>query len=134
MKPFTLVAEALLRNMGYDADLCSTEQEAREKAKSLHLGSIAYPVYYFSSDTSGEKPYEEFYTDHEELQLDKFYQLGVVKNLPVKSREVLNAIFLRIRDVFSQADGSKDLIIQELKDALGNFDHIETGKSLDQRM
>jgi FlaA1/EpsC-like NDP-sugar epimerase len=134
LKPFTLVVERLLANLGYTLDLCASEQEAREKALKLNTNSTAYPVYYFNSDTSGEKHFEEFYTENETLDMDSFIHLGIVKDLPGRSLDNITMIFERIRELFDSETLTKHQLIEELKAILGNFDHIETGKTLDQKM
>jgi nucleoside-diphosphate-sugar epimerase len=134
LKPFTLVVERLLANLGYTLDICASEQEARDKALALTSQSTAYPVYYFNSETSGEKHFEEFYTETETLDMQSFAHLGIVKDLPVRSKDEIVMIFERIQELFASESLTKGQLIDELKLVLGNFEHIETGKSLDQKM
>lgn len=94
----------------------------------------SWPVYFFKSDTSGEKPYEEFHTAGEELDMEKFTNLGVVKNAKKRPMTEIDAIFDSFQCVLSQSTVTKADIVQVLKDYLSNFAHIETGKSLDQKM
>ena len=63
MISFDAIAIDLLKYLGLEADVCKTEEEARRKSLSLNDKSTRYPVYFFETDTSGEKPYEEFFTD-----------------------------------------------------------------------
>jgi len=63
MISFDAIATDLLKYLGLKADICKTEEEARRKALQLNESSTAYPVYFFETDTSGEKPYEEFFTE-----------------------------------------------------------------------
>ena len=93
-----------------------------------------WPVYFFESDTSGEKPYEEFYTPGEALDLERFVNLGVVKNAPRRSLAEIDGIFASLQRLFASADVTKADVVHALKDYLPNFEHIETGKSLDQKM
>ncbi len=134
LKPFTLIANNLLKTIGYEPDECVSEQEAKEKALLLNQRSKKYPVYYFKSDTSGEKPYEEFFTAQEDLDLERFEALGVVKNTPKKSIEEINTIFNQFYTLFDDAQLDKQKVVQLLTEVIGNFEHIETGKSLDQKM
>ena len=55
MKTFSAIAEDLLRELGFEADRCASEEEARQKALALTEDSNTYPVYFFESNTSGEK-------------------------------------------------------------------------------
>ncbi|PKP22657.1 MAG: nucleoside-diphosphate sugar epimerase [Bacteroidetes bacterium HGW-Bacteroidetes-21] len=133
MKPFTLIVDALLKEYGLAPDICASEEEARQKALLLNENSKTYPVYYFSSDTSGEKSYEEFYTEHETLDMVKFPNLGVVKNTKARSKEEIENIFANLRSLFSHGT-TKAGLVEALKRYLPNFEHIETGKNLDQKM
>ena len=134
MKTFSAIAEKYLSALGYQAELCASETEAKEKAAQLHAGSKKYPVYFFKSDTSGEKPYEEFYTEKEELDLRSYHQLGVIKNAERLPLEEMLSIIDQIETLFQNKNISKETVIVELKKILPSFQHIETGKSLDQRM
>ncbi|PIF03492.1 MAG: UDP-N-acetylglucosamine 4,6-dehydratase, partial [Arcobacter sp.] len=76
---FSDIAVRYLQAKGFEPLLCQTEDEAREKAKQLPLGN-QYPCLFTPSDTTGEKDFEEFFTENEELDLDKFNNLGIIKN------------------------------------------------------
>ena len=80
MISFDAIAIDLLKYLGLEPDICKTEEEARRKALLLNEDSAVYPVYFFGTDTSGEKPYEEFFTEKEVLDNNKFINLGVIKN------------------------------------------------------
>ncbi|HNX35843.1 MAG TPA: polysaccharide biosynthesis protein [Kiritimatiellia bacterium] len=95
---------------------------------------LRWPVYFFESDTSGEKTFEEFYTPGEVLDLETFVNLGVVKNAKRRDLKDIDAIFTALRALFGQPDVTKTDVVHVLKDYLPNFAHIETGKSLDQKM
>jgi FlaA1/EpsC-like NDP-sugar epimerase len=133
MKPFTLIVEALLKEYGLDLDLCKSEDEARQKALQFSENSVSYPVYYFNSDTSGEKAYEEFYTEQEKLDMGTFINLGVVKNTKARTKVEIEKIFNNLQNLFSHRT-TKSELIETLKRYLPNFEHIETGKNLDQKM
>lgn len=134
MIPFDQIAVDLLHTLGLEPDICQTEEEARQKALLLHESSTTYPVYFFGSDTSGEKAFEEFYTDDERLDLDSFINLGVVKNSKKRNLQEIDEIFSRLRQLFNSKDVQKSDVVDILKTYLPNFGHIETGKSLDQKM
>ena len=156
MIPFDQMAIDLLHSMGLEADICATEEEAIQKAKqlsdALHPLSTSplspspfspsltnqtistYPVYFFGSDTSGEKSFEEFYTEKEILDMDSFINLGVVKNSKKRSISEIDEIFGQMRALFASDKVTKAAIVEILKQYLPNFEHIETGKSLDQKM
>ena len=131
MVNFADIVAPFLQQFGFETDICSSENEAIEKA--AHLKGNRYPVYFFTSDTSGEKLYEEFYTDEEELLLDKFSSLGVIKNAARRDRKELDKIIQEVETMFAK-DVDKAGIVQLLNKLLPNFQHIETGLNLDQKM
>ena len=131
---FSNIAERFLKALGYEPDYCQTEQEAREKALNLSTSSKLYPVYFFDSDTSGEKSFEEFYTKGEDLDMERFPNLGVIKNPKSRSFEEIDDLFIKLNSVFLQENLTKSKIVSVIKEFLPNFAHIETGKSLDQKM
>ena len=134
MISFDTVARDLLKYLGLEADVCSTEGEAREKALLLNENSNTYPVYFFESDTSGEKPYEEFYTDGEIIDNERFVNLGVIKNSLKREITEIDGIFNSLRELFNSDNVSKAAVVEILKEWLPEFDHIEKGKGLDSKM
>jgi hypothetical protein len=134
MLTFAEIASAFLRELGYEPDECSSEQEAREKAARLKEGDRLYPVYYFNSDTSGEKSFEEFYTDVEEIDWNRFHQLGVICNAPRKSMSEITGMFDHLNALFARPTLDKQAIVRLMQEFIPNFEHIETGKGLDSKM
>jgi FlaA1/EpsC-like NDP-sugar epimerase len=134
MAPFDRIAIDLLHTLGLEADICKTEEEARQKALLLNESSTSYPVYLFESDTSGEKSFEEFYTENEKLDLKSFVNLGVVKNTKKRPLQEIDEIFEKMGKLFDSKDVTKAKIVEALKIYLPNFAHIETGKGLDSQM
>jgi len=134
MIPFDQIAIDLLHTMGLEPDICQSEEEARQKTLWLSETSTSYPIYFFGSDTSGEKAFEEFYTDKEILDMDSFINLGVVKNSKKRSIQEIDAIFTQLRALFDSKQVTKSSIVDILKQYLPNFEHIETGKGLDSKM
>ncbi|WP_116127823.1 polysaccharide biosynthesis protein [Lewinella sp. IMCC34183] len=135
MRTFSSIAEDFLREYGdYTPRYCSTEQEAREAAANLSREDEAYPVYFFGSNTSGEKPYEEFFTEGEDIDRDRFAQLGVIRNAGRKSVEDIDVMFARLNAQFRDTTIDKAAIVQLMVDFIPNFVHLETGRSLDQKM
>jgi len=139
MIPFDQIAIDLLKTLGMVPDICQTEEEAKQKAASLRatLGAkqtVKYPIYFFGSDTSGEKSFEEFYTEKEILDNDSFTNLGIVKNSKKRSIQEIDAIFNQLHQLFDSGNFTKSAIVDILKVYLPNFEHIETGKGLDSKM
>jgi len=134
MISFDVIARDLLKYLGQEADVCNTEKEAREKALLLDENSKSYPVYFFETDTSGEKPYEEFYTADEVIDNDRFFNLGVIKNALVREFQEIDVVFQRLRTLFESGSVTKAEVVDILKSWLPNFEHIEKGKGLDSKM
>ena len=134
MIPFDKIAKDLLKYVGLEIDHCKSESEAKKKSILLTDNSKKYPVYFFGSETSGEKAFEEFFTKNEILDLKEFENLGVIKNSIKRDLSEIDLIFKNIEKVFLKKSIKKSHIIDALNKYLPNFDHIETGKHLDQKM
>lgn len=137
MMTFDAIADKLLRAYGYEPELCASDDEAIEKAELLQRGKDdknRYPVYFSRSDTSGEKSFEEFYTGQESVDMDRFDALGVVTGKVIPDRNGLNSLYEKLEAAFMREDITKEEIVFILKEYLPNFEHIETGKSLDAKM
>ena len=129
---FSEIARALLRELGYEPLECKDEQEAIAKAKAGD--GKQYPVYFSKSDTTGEKPYEEFYTEGEEVNLAQYKSLGVITVKDFKTRAAIEELIRTFAALFEREDTKKEDITRVMKAFLVNFDHKETGKYLDAKM
>jgi FlaA1/EpsC-like NDP-sugar epimerase len=134
MIPFDQIALDLLKTLGLTADICQSEDQAKQKALLLNATSTSYPIYFFGSDTSGEKSFEEFYTEKEVLDNNSFINMGVIKNSTKRNVKEIDEIFINLRNLFESKNISKAAIVEILKNYLPNFEHIETGKGLDSKM
>jgi nucleoside-diphosphate-sugar epimerase len=134
MQTFETIGVNLLKAHNWEVDYCKDEDEAKEKANKLNAESTHYPVYFFQSDTSGEKPYEEFFTESEEKIMNQYQALGYVKNAPAQDLAFINNMFVEFNNLFNNELANKESIISLMKKYIPNFDHIEKGKNLDQRM
>ena len=134
MLSFDRIALDLLKELDLEPDICQTETEARQKAVALPENPKSWPVYFFQTDTSGEKPYEEFYTKKEKLDTQSFINLGVIKNSKKRDVEEIDSIFDELHSLFESGKVTKSAIVNILKSFLPNFEHIEKGKGLDSKM
>lgn len=134
MMTFDKIAVKLLQVKGYEVMLCDSDAEAVEKAEGLKNGSKQYPVHFSASDTSGEKSYEEFYTENETVDLNRLQALGIVTGKEVPDQQKIALLFNRLNAVFDKVDTTKEEVVKIMKDYLPSFEHIETGKSLDAKM
>ena len=134
MMTFDAIGTELLKAHGYEVLECSSDAEAIDKAEELKAGSNLYPVHYAVSDTSGEKPFEEFVTDEETADMGRFKSLGVITGKEIPNKEKVEKLFVELNAVFSKPATTKEEVISIMKAYLPNFEHIETGKSLDSKM
>lgn len=134
MMTFDKIATAFLKEHGFDILECESDEQAIELSEELKHGSLKYPVHYSGSNTSGEKPYEEFYTDTEIADLHRFNALGVVTGKAIPNKEKVKQLFEKLDISFNQGETTKEEVISIMKEYLPNFEHIETGKSLDSKM
>ena len=134
MLTFSSIADALLRSLGFEPDECATEEEARQKAATREPADRSWPVYYFESDTSGEKSFEEFYTDTEVVDESRFEALGVVKATTQLDVAGIRSLVADLTAIFERAQLDKADIIDVLTRLVPSFHHVETGKSLDSKM
>ena len=130
---FSDIAERYIKNLGYEPFQCSTEQEARDRSAEL-ITSKRWPCYFFKSDTSGEKDFEEFFTDNEVLDMDRFKNLGVIKNEADFDTNLLDNFLQVISKLRNKEVWEKAPIVELFNQMIPDFDHKETGKYLDQRM
>ena len=130
---FRDIAERFVKGHGYEPFHCSTEEEARDRSDEL-IASKRWPCYFFKSDTSGEKDFEEFFTDNEILDMDQFKNLGVIKNEANFNHEMLDHFLEVIHEVRNQTVWEKAPIVDLFKKMIPGFNHKETGKYLDGKM
>lgn len=131
---FSAIATSLLRDMGYSVVECASEAEALDLSCRLNLGSKGYPVLYSGSDTTGEKPYEEFYTDAETVDMNRYHALGVVSRMHRRSMVEIDAFLGQLGSLFNRREVSKAEVVDSMRSFLPNFDHRELGRNLDSKM
>ena len=131
---FSEIATQLLKDLGYAPLECKNEAEAIAKAESRKETDKWYPVYFSTSDTTGEKPYEEFYTEGEQVALDRYASLGVISLQSFKKIAEIESFIDKLTQLFDNPATEKKDITLLMKTFLVNFDHQETGKYLDSKM
>ena len=130
---FSEIAVRYLRERGYEPYECESENEARDRAEEL-IANKQWPCYFFKSDTTGEKDFEEFFTDNEDLEMERFETVGVIKNQPDFDESKLDDFMDGIEALRGKGTWTKDDIVKLYFGLLPEFAHKETGKYLDQRM
>ena len=140
---FAEIAERYLEQLGYKPFLCKTEEEARGFFENNTLQSDenrmltdveAWPCLFTSSDTTGEKDFEEFFTENEILDMERFDSLGVIKNKLNTEEEKLIRFEAAINEMRRKGNWNKDEIVDLFNYMIPKFDHKETGKYLDSKM
>lgn len=134
MKTFSSICDDFITAMGYTKHECATDEEAKHFAANMKPGDKKYPVVYFSSDTTGEKDFEEFYVDGEEKDLDRFSSLGVILSKGHRPKKEVEEFLHKLENIFLRPDFTKAEVVDCLKEFLPNFEHEEKGKNLDQKM
>ena len=142
MLTFSSICDKFVTANGLEKDSCATDAEAKKKAAAIDNGqwsmfngqSLKYPVRYFTSDTTGEKAYEEFYVPGEKIDMQRFQSLGVVEQTTRHEMTEVNTFFDKLEAIFHKDDFTKAQVVEALKEFLPNFQHEETGKNLDQKM
>tara|TARA_B100001248_G_scaffold248940_1_gene221659 strand:- start:1708 stop:2895 length:1188 start_codon:yes stop_codon:yes gene_type:complete len=130
---FSEIAVSYLREVGYEPYECESEDEARDRAEDL-IAKKQWPCYFFKSDTTGEKDFEEFFTDNEDTDMERFETVGVIKNQPHFDEAKLDDFMHGIETLRGKGTWTKDDIVKLYFGLLPAFAHKETGKYLDQRM
>lgn len=130
---FADIAVKYLKEKGYEPYLCKNEDEARELSNTLPAEG-KWPCLFAASDTTGEKDFEEFFTDKETLDMDRFENLGIIKNEALFDEELLNEFADKIKIMKKNQGWSKEQIIELFFKMIPDFGHKETGKHLDSKM
>ncbi|MDG2639557.1 UDP-N-acetylglucosamine 4,6-dehydratase [Vibrio parahaemolyticus] len=130
---FADIAVKYLEQLGFEPYLCSSEDEARELAKTLPEQG-QWPCLFTESDTTGEKDFEEFFTDNEVLDMERFENLGIIKNEPSFDQDLLTLFEQSIAVMKDKREWSKEQIVELFFTMIPDFGHKETGKYLDSKM
>ncbi|MDA9213971.1 UDP-N-acetylglucosamine 4,6-dehydratase [Bacteroidia bacterium] len=130
---FSDLATDFVSSRGYQPHLCKSENQARELAKSLPSEG-KWPCYFSPSDTTGEKDFEEFFTEGEALDLDRFERLGIVKSQMHYDSTLLDDFTTQIAAMRSNQSWNKQDIVALFQGLLPEFQHLEKGKYLDAKM
>lgn len=130
---FADIAVKYLAEIGYEPYLCESEDEARNSVDDL-MKQKKWPCLFTGSDTTGEKDFEEFFTENEVLDLNRFENLGVIKNEANFSNEKLEDFTAKIANMKLNKEWQKEDIVNLFHNMIPNFGHKETGKYLDSKM
>ncbi len=134
MITFSSFCEKFIKTAGYEQHVCASDAEAKRFATERTETTTEYPVVYFSSDTTGEKGFEEFYIPGEKINTARFNALGVIEETTHRPMAEVESFFDELETIFHQEDFTKADVVRALKKFLPNFEHEEKGKNLDQKM
>jgi FlaA1/EpsC-like NDP-sugar epimerase len=127
---FKDIALDFLKGNNFEPVFVQSEKEAKEF--NFVKYPTKYPIYFFKTDTSGEKTYEEFYTEEEDYNTDNYNSLGFINTPEIKIS--FEDVEFDFEKVFSNQNSQKSDIVNIIKKYVPGFEHIETGKHLDQKM
>lgn len=130
---FSDIAVNYLHNLDYEPYLCENEDEARELVKSLPQ-KRKWPCLFMESDTTGEKDYEEFYTNDEILDLDRFSSIGIIKNELRYDKKKIESFEEIIKTMIADRSWTKQQLLELFHEMIPDFGHKETGRYLDSKM
>ena len=131
---FTDIAEKLLAELGYAPDYCATAQDSREKAARQALSAGKYPVFFFESQTDGEKNEEAFYDENDAVAWGDFDNLGFIKNPRILNYKEVKTRVDQISQLFCNSSIQKSDVIAYLEQWVSGFRHLEKGRNLDEIM
>ncbi|RBA29125.1 UDP-N-acetylglucosamine 4,6-dehydratase [Flavobacterium tibetense] len=129
---FANIAVKYLEQLGYKPFLCKSEEEAR--SFNYDKNSYRWPCLFVDSDTTGEKDFEEFFTEKEQLDLETFVNLGVIKNELILEEDKINHFSKTISEMRKTKKWTKIELVELFNDMISNFGHKETNKYLDAKM
>jgi len=131
---FSDIAGKYLAQIGYEPHLCDSENEARDLAATMMPQQGKWPCLFTVSNTTGEKDFEEFFTDSETLDMKRFNNLGVIKNKPEFDAELICEFERTIAGLKADKSWTKEQIVTLFFKMIPDFGHKETGKYLDSKM
>lgn len=134
MKTFSEICDDFVRAHGFTPKRFKSDEEARDFAATMKDDCREYPVVYSTSNTTGEKAYEEFYVSGETINNERFASLGVVEKSARKDRAAVDSFLCELKSTFDKPDFTKQQIVDAIKAFLPNFEHEEKGTNLDQKM
>lgn len=130
---FATIAKKYLKKRGYEPYICDSEDEARSLVKVIPKNG-EWPCFFSTSDTTGEKDFEEFYTEQETLDLERYAKLGIIKNEAIFDSNALDKFSAAIEDMKSRGGWTKREIVDEFFKLIPNFNYEDKGKYLDAKM
>lgn len=130
---FSDIAIRYLKSKGYEPYLCKNEEEARESVQTLSEKG-EWPCLFSKSDTTGEKDVEEFFTENEVLDLERFCNLGIIRNEADYDEILIQHFTDAIQQLKQTKNWTKGQLVELFFEMIPNFEYVERGKYLDAKM
>lgn len=130
---FSQIAERYLASKGFEAVEMSSEDEARELAEEM-IAQKKWPCYFFNSDTSGEKPFEEFFSTSDDVNWDRHQDLGVINGIVNTTEKPMSEFIDKVKRIIENRAWDKEQLVELIKIYCPTLQHVETGKFLDGKM
>jgi FlaA1/EpsC-like NDP-sugar epimerase len=131
---FSEIAVIVLAANGYAPDLCYSEDDARKKAAGLPTGGKTWPCYFFESDTTGEKSFEEFYTAKDSVDFSLYRCIGIINQPPWRDRDKIYQALKAFEKIRQAARWRKEDMVEAIRIIVPELSHKEKYKNLDQKM
>jgi len=134
MLTFSSICDDFVNANGFTKKECTNDDDAKHFAHQMSFDNDTYPVVYFKSDTTGEKAYEEFYIPGETINTERFNALGVIEHSLRHEMKDVDDFLKKLEKLFAKPDFTKAEVVEAIKEFIPEFEHIEKGKNLDQKM
>ena len=121
-----------LKEQGLTPEEFQSEEDVKQAAANRSCTSNLYPVFLPKSDTTGEKPIEEFYAFNDVLNETRFNALNVIETFRGEIKPV-DSLLAEAQTTFEKEISKKDLVAF-LEKYVEGFEHEEKGKNLDQKL
>ena len=130
---FSDIAIRYLESRGLDYKICDSEDIARDKSIEFYKNNIV-PLFLFSSDTTGEKPYEEFIQLDDIVDTNRFKEIGVILGHENEKQIEFENFVADVKKIYNKRIFEKRAIVDLFEKYLPHFDHEEKNKYLDEKM
>ena len=131
--PLHEIALEFLEFNGYTPIECGSEDEARARTDEL-IAKKQWPCFFFDSDTTGEKPFEEFYLEGDDIDWDRFQTIGVIRHEAMDVSDKITTFVERLNELRSAGSWTKEHLVELIGGLVPELSHVETGRNLDNRM
>lgn len=132
---FSEIAVRFLQSQGFEPYEVASEDEARTRVEEL-AAQRKWPCHFFDSDTSGEKPFEEFFSSDDDVDWKRFGDLGVIRApaLGDGEQQRVQRFLDRVTALRDAGSWQKTDLVETIYEACPDLAHVETGRFLDNRM